>query len=304
MNQALLAILLTLAAAALYTLGYAVAKLLSATLDPVQITFLRSAIVLAAAALWLPRLADPAGAVRRLISPPRAKDQRIAAVALIVSTTVAVLGYALVPVTEASALGFTAPIILVVLGAVVLREKVSARRWTAVALGFAGMLLVVRPGGELFTWAAAVPVTSALIYALYQVLTRRIRDVANEWDVTLQGALVGVVMLGPAMPFLWRAPDAAALALVVAYAAVQTAALLCLAGAVRRAEVSGLAPWHYSRIVFALAFDALLFARFPDAWALGGCGLIAVAGLVLAWPKRASRRKASQGPRGRRDTST
>ena len=286
MNQGLLAILLTLAAAALYTLGYAVAKLLSATLDPVQITFLRSAIVLAAAALWLPRLADPAGAVRRLLSPPRAKDQRIAAVALIVSTTVAVLGYALVPVTEASALGFTAPIILVVLGAVVLREKVSTRRWTAVALGFAGMLLVVRPGGELFTWAAAVPVTSALIYALYQMLTRRIRDVANEWDVTLQGALVGVVMLGPAMPFLWRAPDAAALALVVAYAAVQTAALLCLAGAVRRAEVSGLAPWHYSRIIFALGFDALLFARFPDGWALGGCGLIAVAGLVLAWPRR------------------
>lgn len=286
MNQTLLAILLTLSAAALYTLGYAIAKLLSATLDPAQITFLRSAIVLAAAALWLPWLADPAGAVRRLLSPPRAKDQRLAAMALIVSTTVAVLGYALVPVTEASALGFTAPIILVVLGAVVLRERVSTRRWIAVALGFAGMLLVVRPGGELFTWAAAVPVTSALIYALYQVLTRRIRDVADEWDVTLQGALVGVVMLGPAMPFLWRTPDAAALALVVLYTAVQTAALLCLAGAVRRAEVSGLAPWHYSRIVFALGLDAVLFARFPDAWALGGCGLIAAAGLVLAWPRR------------------
>lgn len=286
MSQSLLAILLTLAAAALYTLGYALAKLLSATLDPVQITFLRSAIVLAGAALWLPRLADPAGAVRRLLSPPRAKDQRLAAVALIVSTTVAVVGYALVPVTEASALGFTAPVILVLLGAVVLREKVSARRWTAVVLGFGGMLLVVRPGGELFTWAAAVPVTSALIYALYQVLTRRIRDVANEWDVTVQGGLVGVLMLGPAMPFLWRAPDAAALALVLLYTAVQTVALLCLAGAVRRAEVSGLAPWHYSRIVFALGLDALLFARFPDGWALSGCALIVAAGLVLAWPRR------------------
>lgn len=291
MTHAVLAILLTLAAAALYTLGYALAKVLSASLDPVQITFLRSAIVLVAAVLWLPRLADPAGAVGRLLMPPRAKDQRIAAVALIVSTTIAVIGYALVPVTEASALGFTAPIILVVLGAVVLRERVDARRWTAVALGFAGMLLVVRPGGDLFTWAAAVPVTSALIYALYQVLTRRIRDVANEWDVTLQGALVGVVMLGPAMPFLWRAPDFAALALVALYAAVQTVALLCLAGAVRRAEVSGLAPWHYSRIVFALGLDALLFARFPDVWALSGCAFIAAAGLVLAWPK--SRRPAA-----------
>jgi drug/metabolite transporter (DMT)-like permease len=138
----------------------------------------------------------------------------------------------------------------------------------------------------LFTWSAAVPVCAALTYALYQVMTRRIRGVADEWDATLQGALAGVVLLGPAMPWLWRAPGAADLALAVLYAAVQTAALLCIAGAVRRAEVSGLAPWHYSRIVFALGLDALLFARVPGAWALAGCALIAAGGLVLAWPRR------------------
>jgi drug/metabolite transporter (DMT)-like permease len=287
MSQPALAILLTLAAGLLYTLGYAIAKILSGTLDPVQITFLRSALVLAGAAAWLPRLPDPAGALRRLIAPPQAKDQRLAAAMLIFSTTLAVLGYSLVPVTEASALGFTAPIILVLLGALVLRERVTPRRWAALVLGFAGMLAVVRPGGELFTWAAAVPVSAALTYALYQVMTRRIRGVANEWDATMQGALAGVVLLAPAMPWLWRAPDAGALALVVVYAAVQTAALLCIAGAVRRAEVSGLAPWHYSRIVFALALDAVLFARMPEAWALLGCVLIAAGGLVLAWPRRA-----------------
>lgn len=286
MTQPVLAVLLTLAAGLLYTLGYAVAKILSASLDPVQITFLRSAVVLVAAIAWLPRLADPAGAVRRLLAPPQARDQRLAAAMLILSTTLAVIGYALVPVTEASALGFTAPIILVVLGALVLKEKVSPRRWVAVALGFAGMVAVVRPGGELFTWAAVMPVAAALTYALYQVMTRRIRGVANEWDVTLQGALAGVVLLAPAMPFLWRAPDMGAVLLTLVYAGVQTAALLCLAGGVRRAEVSGLAPWHYSRIVFALALDAMLFARIPGIWALAGCGLIAAGGLVLAWPRR------------------
>lgn len=286
MSQPALAVLLTLAAGLLYTLGYAIAKILSASLDPVQITFLRSALVLVGAAAVLPRFADPAGALRRLLAPPQARDQRIAAAMLILSTTLAVLGYSLVPVTEAAALGFTAPIILVALGALVLRETVTPRRWAALALGFAGMLAVVRPGGDLFSAAAAVPVSAALTYALYQVLTRRIRAVANEWDATLQGALAGVVLLAPAMPFLWRMPDAAALALVAVYAGVQTAALLCIAGAVRRAEVSGLAPWHYSRIVFALALDAILFARVPEAWALAGCGLIAAGGLVLAWPRR------------------
>jgi drug/metabolite transporter (DMT)-like permease len=284
-----LAVLLTLAAGFLYTLGYAIAKILTDTLDPVQITFLRSVLVLAGWGLWLTRAADPAASVRRLVAPQRALDQRLAAAMLIFSTTIAVLGYSLVPVTEASALGFTAPIILVVLGAVVLREHVTPRRWVAIALGFAGMLVVVRPGGELFTWAAAVPVCGALTYALYQVMTRRIRGAANEWDATLQGALAGVVLLAPAMPWLWRAPSVADLALMVLYAAVQTAALLCIAGAVRRAEVSGLAPWHYSRIVFALGLDAVLFARLPGGWAIAGCLLIAAGGLVLAWPTRRPR---------------
>jgi drug/metabolite transporter (DMT)-like permease len=281
-----LAVLLTLAAGFLYTLGYAIAKILTDALDPVQITFLRSVLVLAGWGLWLTRAADPAASVRRLVAPQRALDQRLAAAMLIFSTTIAVLGYSLVPVTEASALGFTAPIILVVLGALVLHETVTPRRWVAIALGFAGMLVVVRPGGELFSWAAAVPVCGALTYALYQVMTRRIRGAANEWDATLQGALAGVVLLAPAMPWLWRAPGVADLALVVLYAAVQTAALLCIAGAVRRAEVSGLAPWHYSRIVFALGLDAVLFARLPGAWAIAGCALIAAGGLVLAWPRR------------------
>lgn len=242
MSQPTLAVLLTLAAGLLYTLGYALAKILSDALDPVQITFLRSAIVLAGWGAWLVVTADAGAAVRRLLAPPRAMDQRLAAAMLIFSTTLAVLGYSLVPVTEASALGFTAPIILVVLGALVLHERVTPRRWVAVALGFAGMLVVVRPGGELFTCAAAVPVAAALTYALYQVMTRRIRGAADEWDATLQGALAGVVLLAPAMPWLWRAPAMADVALVVLYAAVQTAALLCIAGAVRRAEVSGLAP--------------------------------------------------------------
>lgn len=290
MSQPVLAVLLTLGAGLLYTLGYAIAKIIAGTLDPVQITFLRSAFVLAGAAAYALRLSDPAGAVRRILNPVQARDQRLAAAMLIFSTTLAVLGYSLVPVTEASALGFTAPIILVLLGALVLREHVTPRRWVALALGFAGMLVVVRPGGDLFTWAAFVPVTAALTYALYQVMTRRIRGVANEWDATLQGALAGVVLLGPAMPFLWRTPDLRGLLLVAVYAAVQTAALLCIAGAVRRAEVSGLAPWNYSRIVFALAFDAILFARVPGPWALLGCALIAAGGLVLAWPRRAAGR--------------
>jgi drug/metabolite transporter (DMT)-like permease len=198
---------------------------------------------------------------------------------LIFSTTLGVIGYWLVPITEAAALGFTAPVILAALGAVWLKEEVTARRWIAVLLGFAGMLVVVRPGGELFTWYAAIPVASALSYATYQVMARRIRDVASAEDITTQGALMGVLMLAPAMLVLWRSPDLLTWGLVVIYT-------FFLAGAVRRAEVSALAPWQYARIAFALALDAAMFDRWPGLWALAGCLLIAAGGLVLAWPAK------------------
>lgn len=275
------AILCALLCNLLYAIGYALAKLLAGSLDPLEITFLRSGLVLLAAAGLACRAPDPAGAWRHAIAPPRPWDQRLAATALIVSTTISVFGYALLPFTEAATLGFTGPILLTALGALLLQEAVTPRHWLAVALGFAGMLVIVRPGSGLFRPEAAVPIAAALIYALYQVLTRRLRGVADATDAMVQGAIAGVVLLAPAMLLVWRGPDLPTLALVGLYTAVQTAALAALAAAVRRAEVSVLAPWHYSRLVFALALDATLFGRLPPPGALAGAVLIAAGGLLL-----------------------
>ena len=98
----------------------------------------------------------------------------------------------------------------------------------------------------------------------------------------VQGAIAGVLLLGPPMLILWTTPTLWIAGLVVIYTAVQSAALAALAGAVRRAEVSMLAPWHYARIVFALALDAAIFGRVPDAIAIAGSVLIAAGGLMLA----------------------
>ena len=141
MSQTVVAVLLLLACNFGYTLGYAIARILADTLSPFEVTFLRSALVLLAASGLSVRLRAPAAAWVHAIKPPRAWDQRIAGAVLIGSTTLGVWGYSLVPVTEASTLGFTAPIIMVALGALVLREKVDAKRWIAVIVGFVGMLL-------------------------------------------------------------------------------------------------------------------------------------------------------------------
>lgn len=283
------AILFALLCNLLYAVGYALAKLLSGSLDPLEITFLRSALVLVAAMGVSGLRPDAAASWQHTLAPPRAWDQRLAALALIASTTISVYGYALLPVTEASALGFTGPILLTACGALLLREKVDGRRWAAVGCGFAGMLVMLRPGGGLLGWPSLVPIAAALAYALYQVLVRRLRGVASANDALVQGALCGVVLLALPTLVVWRMPSAPVLALVVLFTAVQTAALAALAAAVRRAEVSAIAPWHYSRLVFALAMDALLFGRVPPVEALAGAALIAAGGLLLL------RRPAAKG---------
>jgi drug/metabolite transporter (DMT)-like permease len=276
-----IAILFILLCNLLYAIGYAMAKLLAEDLDPLEITFLRSALVLVAAAGLSWRLPSPAAAWAHAARPPRAWDQRLAAAALIASTTISIFGYALLPVTEASALGFCGPIILTACGALILREKVPARRWVAVGFGFAGMLVMLRPGGSLFGWPALVPIAAALVYALFQVLVRRLRGVADANDIMVQGAIAGVLLLALPALVVWRTPSWQVMALVVVFTLVQTVALAALSAAVQRAEVSALAPWHYSRLVFALVVDAVLFARLPPAEALAGAVLIALGGLLL-----------------------
>lgn len=280
MSDTARAVLLILTANALYGLGYALAKVMSGALDPLQITFLRSVLVMLAATPFALMAPSPARAVADALAPPRAWAQRAAAAMLILSTCLGVWAYGLLPVTEAAALGFTGPIILTASGALLLRERVGLRGWVAVALGFAGMLVIVRPGSEVFTPAAIVPICSALTYALYQVMARRLRGTMGEWGATVQAALAGLVLLGPTMLVLWR-PVSWEMGLVVAlFAAVQTGGLASLAGAVRRADVSRLAPWHYSRLGFALLLDMVMFGRTPPLAALAGGVLIACGGLL------------------------
>lgn len=280
-RPALLGPLLVVLSGLLYTAGYVTAKLLSPRIDAVQITFLRCALLLIAAAAVSPFLPRPQAAWRRALFPPRARDMRLAGIGVIGSSILAILAYARMPVIEVSAIAFTGPIILTALAGPVLGERVGGRRWTAVALGFLGVLAVLRPGLATFQPAAAFAVAGQFAYAGYQLLARRLRGEADAVDLTLQSALVGTAMTALAMPFLWTAPDAWEWVLLIGFAGLQAAGQWTLAAALQRAEVAALQPWQYVKLAWALGFDLMLFGLVPDAVAGSGIALI-LAGTMLA----------------------
>lgn len=281
-SMALAAIGLTVLSGLLYVLGYALSKELVTNhgLSPLQVTFLRCAVILLVglgATAW----SGSRMTWRRLLRPDRAWEQRAAAAALVVSNALAVFAYTLLSVTAASALGFTAPLLLALLAGLFLQERVALGRWLGTALGFIGMLLIVKPGGEASLPGIAAAFAGALTYALYQIVIRRLREVATTLDTILQVALVGVVLLAVPVAVDWRPVGLVSAGLVVVVTIVQTAALASIAAALHRGEASRLAPWQFSGLLWAMALDGLVLHVVPTPGGLLGA-LFVIGGGVLA----------------------
>jgi drug/metabolite transporter (DMT)-like permease len=280
------AIALVLLSSLLYSLGYALSKRLIDTwhFDAMQLFVLRSLLVLAGMAV-MPLVGLQRPSLARLLSPLHPWTQRLAAASLVLSAVLAMIGYGHLPVTTATAFSYTTPLLVTLLAAVLLHERIPPRRWLAVALGFAGVLVIVHPGaaegggaGHLIGAGAALG--SAVLYAGYQMLIRRMREAAGTGDAIAQAAIVGLVLLGGAMPFVWRSVPMEAVLLVVAATVAQTGGLLTIAAAIRLGQVSALAPWQYGGMIWAMLLDLAMFGHAPGALALLGAAMIVASGLL------------------------
>jgi drug/metabolite transporter (DMT)-like permease len=282
-----MAIGLVLLSSLLYSLGYALSKRLIETwhFDAMQLFVLRSLLVLAGlAALHLTGLRRLS--LARLLSPPHAWTQRLAAAALVFSAVLAMIGYGHLPVTTATAFSYTTPLLVTVLAATLLHERIPLQRWIAVALGFAGVVVIVHPGaagpgggaGHLIGVGAALG--SAILYAVQQMLIRHSRDTTTTADVVAQAAIVGLLLLGAAMPFVWRSVPVSAMLLILASTAAQTGGLLTIAAAIRQGQISRLAPWQYGGMIWAMVLDLVMFGHAPGTVALSGAVMIVMGGLL------------------------
>jgi drug/metabolite transporter (DMT)-like permease len=197
----------------------------------------------------------------------------------------------LMQLADAIAIAFVAPLLITGLSVAFLKETVTRAHWLAILVGFAGVLIVIRPGASVFEPASLIPFGAAFCVAVYQTLTRPIGRAVAPATMLYMATLIGLAATSLALPFTWEPPAPRALAFLAAAAGLGAAAHFLLIKAYQAAPASVVAPFAYSELIWASALGLAVFGDVPDPMTLAGGAVLAASGLYLL--RRQSR--AAQG---------
>lgn len=284
-------IALLVGAVSLFALLDATAKWLSRTYPVPMVVWARYFFNVVLMLAWL---APAHGA--RLWATRAPGLQLVRGLALAASTLLMFSALSLMPLADASAITFVGPVLVTLASVRFLGETAPRGTWPALAASLAGVLLIVRPGSGVFTWAALLPLATACCYAAYQVLTRRLSGVDAPMPTLFLGSAVGALSLSLVAPFAWSWPLAAWWHALVFVATGVLGALghALLIRAFGHAPASTLAPFVYFQLIAALTLGWALFGDFPDGWTLAGMGLVSATGVAMALGQRRAMQAASE----------
>jgi drug/metabolite transporter (DMT)-like permease len=277
--------LLLIAATFCFSTMDAVGKSLMARHDPFQVVWARyvSQAVLVVLVV-APRL--------RSVARTRYLGLQLVRSALMFGATLAgFLGFSMMPLAEATAVFEIAPLCITALAALLLGEKVGPRRWTGVAVGFLGAMLIVRPGLAAFQPAALLPMTGAFCFAAYTIATRFLGRDESAWTTFLYSAALGALAASLFVPLVWTTPTAVDAGLMLAMGAIGGAGQLLVILAFTAARASAIAPFSYTGLIWAMAWGMALFNETPDAWTVAGAAAIVGSGLYV-WTRERARAAA------------
>lgn len=230
----------------------------------------------------------------RLVVSSRWRYQIVRALLLLGTTFFAMSALQHMPIAETTAIIFLAPLLVTLLAGPMLGEKVGAKSWAAIAMGFSGVILIARPGSGLVLEGIVLAFGAAVCYAFYQLTTRKLSPTEHPVTMLFYTALVGTVCMSFALPWIWGGPGLTLLdgALLLSLGLYGGTGHFLLIRAFREASASTLAPILYVQLAWATLAGWLVFGHFPDGMALIGIGVIGVAGAMIALDgKRLSRHK-------------
>ncbi len=199
------------------------------------------------------------------------------------------------PVGEFTAIIMLTPLVVTLLAALFLKERVNPLRWALVLGGFSGALLVIQPTGQAVGWAVALPLVMTLAYAVFQILTSRMARTESAMTMHFYTGWTGALLSTLLLPWVWQTiHDWPTAALLFMAGAMGTTGHFLLIQAFARAPAALLAPYLYTQIGFALLAGWLVFDHVPGRLEWWGIGLIVLCGASLAWlAARAHRTRAN-----------
>jgi drug/metabolite transporter (DMT)-like permease len=280
------AILLILAASLVFAVSDVAAKLVVGRLPPVEIHCLRSLVVVI---VTLPVVLYRKGP--RVFRSRHPVLQLMRGVAIMGASLLFLSGLFHLPVADASAINFIWPVLVTVFSIVLLKEKVGIRRALATLAGFAGMLVIIRPGSGAFQWAAVFPLGAAVVWAFGSVLTRKISADEDAETTIIWSALIALIIGTLLLPFVYVRPTAHEL-MICAFVGLGSAiGHAMVVYAFTRAEASALAPYSYTQLVWAVGAGFAAFGTLPDVWTITGAAIITASGVYTVHRERVRRRE-------------
>lgn len=204
------------------------------------------------------------------------------------------------PLATVTVLAFVGPFIVTALSALVLGEQVGWRRWSAIAVGFAGMLVVVRPGAGAASlgWDALLVLGGTLCWSVGMIATRRLAGRVDATSMLIWHSAVACLLSLPFALATWKTPSAIEAGWLLVNACVNLAGQWLIVRALQLAPVATVAPLTYTVLIWAILLGWMVFGTLPDAWTLVGAGIIIASGLYVWWREQVRARRGGGPPQG------
>jgi len=281
-----LGIVLVLGAGLSFSMADATSKVLSSTIPLVEITWLRWIGLVVAV---LPTLIASGGTVLRSAAP---RLQIFRSLGLVGSSFFFICGVSQLSLPSAISISFVSPLFVTALSIPLLGEEVGIRRWAALVVGLAGVLVVIRPGSDTFEPAALFPLVSSSCWAAAVVTTRKLGTADPPMTALTYTALIGFALLSVFVPVDFVMPAGRELWVAGGMAIFSLSGQFLTLLAYRYAPASLLVPFSYMQLIWSTAFGYLIFRNLPDFWTWLGAGIVITSGIYTAHRERVRHKEA------------
>jgi drug/metabolite transporter (DMT)-like permease len=184
---------------------------------------------------------------------------------------------------DTTALLFTASLFIPVLGVFFLKESVGPYRWSAVIIGFIGVLIMTSPSGDIYVWGIMVTMFAALLHAVLQIILRYLGPYESPETISFYFFVVGIVLTALAMPFIAVRPTMAEIPLLIGVGLSGTAAQWLLSIAFKNAKVAVVTVFNYSSIVWATLFGWMIWSEWPLPTVIAGATVVIASNILIIW---------------------